>query len=291
MARFSRFRGEIAFASILAFGQSPVLRDSLATLAVSTDREALQRAAVDIASSGDPGALARLQSLLGTGTFLARLDNLNEPQERLIHVAKVFQALRDHPSPATAAICIALSAEPDFAVIPARLNFLLPALAAVRPMSSAAAGVFRRTNREGYYSLNAPLLSGNGSPRALAVFAEIIADRRVDPPDRVDLARRSIVPHRTDAALLGTVRHLLKTNLDLTVRDAIVEAIFDDQPSRFFGRQGRQPVPPGWESISEPARRHVLALGEMELRRPDLPAQLRLSIQRVRQRLQRRTAP
>ncbi|MBM3786071.1 MAG: hypothetical protein FJW30_17055 [Acidobacteria bacterium] len=229
--------------------------------------------------------MAKLQSLLATEEFLARVDNLNEPQERLVHISKIFQALRENPSPATGALCVALSTEPGFLAIPARLTFLLPALAAVRPMSAPAAAVFHHTSRNGYHTLNAPLLVENGSQRALAVFVEIIGDHRLDALDRVDLAHRSIVSRRTDAALLGTLRTLLDGELEPEVRNAVTESIFDDQPSRFFGRQGRQPSPPGWETVSKTARRLVTVIGQKELRRADTPAHVRKSIRDVLQRL------
>src|SRR2546430_16632737 len=68
------------------------------------------------------------------------------------------------PLPAVLPIfCLALAADPAFLADDDRRIYLLPALAAVRPMSQAAIAAFRQANAEGYYNLNVLLLAKNGS--------------------------------------------------------------------------------------------------------------------------------
>src|SRR5205085_10057267 len=124
----------------------------------------LQAAAVAIAVSGKAADLAELARHLADEAFLTRLDP--EPGG-VTRLAEVFRALAAHPSPATAALCLQVAQSNAFAALPARWNFLLAALAAVRPMSPAAGRLFLNTGRSGLLEVNVPLLAGNATPEAL----------------------------------------------------------------------------------------------------------------------------
>ena len=216
-------------------------------------------------------ALRRLEQDLSSKEYLARLE--------LHQLNSIFRDLRDNPSPATEKLCLSLAGNPEFTALPVRLNFLLPALAAVRPMSERGAALFSRTNENGFYPLNGPLLAANGSARALAVFVRMLSDRRVEAASRVDVIHRSIVPSRTGESLLRTLGSALGGGLEPEIRIAVLESIFEPRPVRFFGRQGNVPHAPAWESATPAARRAAAAIAQHALRENGLPAELKRAME------------
>src|SRR5262245_28620223 len=130
-------------------------------LEASRDGDALEAAAVSLARAEDAAATADLGWFLGRREGLARLDDLGSPSFKTIRLSHVLEKLAQHPSPSTAEICLQLLRSPEFLEDEDRKIFLLPALAAVRPMNEETAEVIRETNAQGYYNLNVRLLPQN----------------------------------------------------------------------------------------------------------------------------------
>jgi hypothetical protein len=246
------------------------------------DAEGLERAAVSTAVSGDPTRLAVLARLLGERSYLARLDPMHDSEIPVVRLARVFRALAEHPSQATASLCVSLGRSPDFTAAPARLNLLLNALAAVRPMSQESADLFRSTNVSGFFEVNAPLLAKNASPRALEILSEMLSDQGVDLMQRVSIAHWALLPTRTDVRVVTMSSGILeKQTLPHEVRIAILESLYDYQPRRWFGLDAAQPAAPSWETSSRATRTALRLLGKAMLRREDLPDELRTAIQKT----------
>jgi len=237
-------------------------------------RSALSALAASLSGWGQQAeaeALQRLERDLTSKEYLARLE--------LHQLDKIFRDLRNNPSPATEKLCLSLAANPEFTAVPVRLNFLLPALAAVRPTSERGAAVFSRTNENGFYPVNGPLLAANGSERALAVFVRMLSDQRVESASRVDVIHRSIIPSRTSEPLLRALGKALGSGLEPEMRIAVLESIFDPRPVRFFGRQGSVPATPAWDSATPAARRAAAAIAQRALRGNGLPAELKRALE------------
>ena len=109
-----------------------------------SDRVAVS--AIALAGSEDPEAIIALTRCLRRPGFLDRLDNTAEPSSEITNLTPVFRALAEHPTEATGRLCESVYADEDFRAIPARINLLLSALAAVRPATAQAADVFRATS-------------------------------------------------------------------------------------------------------------------------------------------------
>jgi hypothetical protein len=229
----------------------------LQTLRTSRDSKQLLDAAIAIVNSRDNLAIAQLADLLATREFLERLDDLTIPSKKTFYVNRLFDAIEKAPSRATEHLCLKLASAPDFVADPVRLNYLLPALGAVIPMSDVSAALFRRTNAEGYVIVNAPVLAGNGSPAALRVFEEMMSDPRFDVDERIDAAHHSIVPNRTHLPLLQSIDRLLGQKIDPEVHAAVLESVFDYQPRAWFGVARNPPSPPDWQSASPETRKFV----------------------------------
>lgn len=275
----------VAIATCL-MAQTTNLSRQVAALDSQRNPARLEAAAVAIAVSGDATAIYKLASHLGQRTFLRRLDPGQPEQSDGEHLLRIFLALADHPNAATEALCIALARNPEFVSVSWRLNLLLNALAAVRPTSAEAATIFRETSDSRYVGVNGPLLARNGSPNALAVLEEIFADESLEADARVDLAHRSLLPVRTNAAVVAMCARLLTRRLDsCRVRLAIAESLFDYQPRAWFGVAMDQPVPPDWKLADEPARAALRSLGNTLLGQPDVPDSLRATIRTTLEKL------
>src|SRR5262245_7909039 len=103
-------------------------------------------AAIELGRSDDPHDLDRLGVYLTRADFLERLDDVDESTAKTAHLKRVLEPLISRPSPETAELCLRLAKDSVFMSDPDRLVFLLRALSAVRPMSEAAAALFRQTN-------------------------------------------------------------------------------------------------------------------------------------------------
>jgi hypothetical protein len=251
----------------------------LAILDRDRDPARLEAAAIRIASSGDAEAVAGLAKRLGDRSCLRRLDPQDSGQS-VVRLGRVFEALAQHPSPAVESLCLTLARDAEFTAVPARLNFLLNALAAVRPMSQPAADVFRTTGRTGYLEVNGPLLSGNASPRALEVLGELLADRSLDTARRVSMAHWALLPARTDPEVVATcARVLAQQGLSREVHAAILESLFDYQPRMWFGVRTEQPRPPSWQSAPPRTRELLESLAAAALARPNLDPPIRQAIE------------
>jgi hypothetical protein len=218
----------------------------LRILESSQDRDEVQASAFALASSGNPAALIVLWRFLPEGEFLARLDDLGNPQLKTSGMGQVLKALERNPSEVTGRICESLARDADFLSDPDRKIFLLPALAAVRPMSGPAEAVFRAANEEGYFNATGPLLVANGSPRALALFEDMIADSSKRPVDRVDMLHHAVLAHRTEGPVVAVCLRLLARGLEPEVEAGVVETLYDYQEKRWFGPARGAPVPLPW---------------------------------------------
>lgn len=254
--------------------------EHLKVLESSEDRAALVEAAIALASSGNANAVAELGRFLRRGEFLARLDDLTDPHLKTRHLSAVMRSLENQPSTAVSEVCLTLADESEFLADQDRMIYLLPALAAVRPMSAEAAAVFRRTNAEGFFSANAPLLAENGSPRALELFEAMIEDASVEPEDRVDALRTSILSRRTEVPILESSKRLLSSGLEEEVMFAVIETLFDFRSKEWFGPAVGAPTPPPWEGASDDALALLLRLADQAKARGALPAGLREAIDR-----------
>jgi hypothetical protein len=271
----------VAFATCLAVPPTKVSKQ-VAALATQRDPSRLEAAAVAVARSGDVEAIHKLATHLGTRSFLRRLDPGKGDESDIDRLLHVFAALTEHPNAATEALCISLAHNAEFVSLPERLNPLLNALGAVRPTSQEGVAIFRETSHSDYFGVNGPVLARNASPRALAVLEELMSDQSIDSEDRVDVAHRSLLPVRTNPAVVEMCARLTASTLvESRVRMAIVETLFDYQARRWFGVAMNQPVPPPWSSATEAGRNALTSLGKQLLSQPDVPANLRAQIQKT----------
>ena len=256
-------------------------KDDLRILETATVRDSVAAAAKRVAASGDAGALARLGTLLSEPAFLARLDDTTNPQLAYSNLNHVFSALAMHPSRATESVCLRVMSATVFQVRSERFFLALPALAAVKPMSAASASLISKSNAEGYFGSNGPLLAANGSPRAIALLQAMFADRSHRIADRIDMSREALVPHRTALATVRLVDTLTRRpDLEQELVVALAECLYDYRPNEWYGKRRVLPAAPSWKDATTEARREAAKLGRKLLSsRKDLPEPLRANIE------------
>lgn len=284
-------RGRLSYALLMGFllacagaGEAggSARKADLRTLEASTVRDSIAAAAIRVAASGDAAALERLGKLLAEPAFLARLDDTADTHQADYNLGRVFSALAKHPSRATESVCLHVLTTPAFQAGSDRILFALPALAAVRPMSAEGAGIFSRTNAEGFYNGNGLLLAANGSPRAMALLDTMLADRSKRLVDRIDISREALVPHRTDLATVRLVGSLTdRADLEPELAMALAECLYEYHPE-WYGKRRGFPVVPPWKDAKAEARREAARLGEHLLAgHADWPENLRQAIKAV----------
>ena len=220
-------------------------------------------------------SLAKLGTFLRRGEFLARLDDLADPRQKTRHLRAALSVLVDRPGPASARLCLGLAQDPVFLSDDDRKPLLLEPLARTRPMSQATAALFSKTNGEGYFAFNAPLLVANGSQRALGLFEVMMADKAAAVERRVDSLHVSLVPNRTRRAVLMMARSLLRRDLEEPVATAAIESVFGFD-GRWFGTH--PPSHPAWRNARASALHAVLDLAAQARQRPGLRGDLRQAI-------------
>jgi hypothetical protein len=244
-------------------------------LAASTDQMKLEVAATELASADDPAALDALGKFLHDPGFLARLDNLDDPGTKTMHLAPVLMALIQHASPEIVPLCLGLVNDPAFLADPDRKIYLLQALSAVTPMSEQTADVFRQANLEGYFASCAALLARNSSPVALALFVAMMLDKEVEVETRVDLLHVSIIPIRNRIPIMEAVGRLASKNPEEEVRNAAIESIFDFKTT---WRRGHPEPPPAWRLSSTEDLKYLVNLGAYVKKHFTLPQPLQQAI-------------
>lgn len=276
--------GLLAASIAMAFGGG---KPTSPRLGVSLQRTDLAHAAVRIAGGRDTAALRSLADSLAAAPFLARLDDTANPQTATLNVREVFLALEGNPSAASERLCLKALASPAFAGNPSRPTHALAALAAVKPMSAAAESVFAASNVQGHYNSNGPLLAANGSPRAIGLLESMFADRGQALEDRIDLARRSIVPHRTRLSILQGVERLIeRKDVEPGLAIALAECVFEYKPTVWYGKRRAPPEAPSWDAAPPDSRRAAKSLGDRLLAsRHKLPDSLRAAIKSTLSRL------
>lgn len=230
-------------------------------LAAEADRETLAGSAMALASAGQAEAAEALGRFLTTADFWGRLDDPHDPDLKLTNLASVLGAMAKHPTHVNEPLALALLADESFLADLDRVAFVLPMLAATRPMSQTAAALFRKTNQEGYRNSNGPLLMANGSPQALAIFVEMVADRKVPEEDRIDMILWSVPAHRGTPGVLDALAPLWEQQLEPEVEKTLLETLFDYQGDDWYGVARFPPVPPPWSEVDTNVLGQFLDLG------------------------------
>jgi hypothetical protein len=246
-----------------------------AVLTEAQDSGAVVASAITLAASEDRNAVIALARTMRLPGFLARLEGSEESTtESVTNLADVFIALTEHANDSTGRLCELIYGEESFRELPARMNPLLYALGAVKPVTPRAVEIFRETSASGYAQVNGPLLLKNGEPPALEVFAEIITGDWVEAYVKVDILHRALLPVRDRLPIVQMCIRLLAGKLEETVRAGLVETLYDYRSKDWFGPAMYPPKPPDWSQAPDASLEMLIRLGERLLGEPLPPGPL-----------------
>jgi hypothetical protein len=243
--------------------------DASRVLATSRDRRELKNAALLLASSDSPADLEILGRYLASGEFLARLDGPEEYQGSTssLRLSRVMETLAENRIPSADGVLSGLIGAPSFQGHVLRMILLVRSLAVVRPSPPEAVRYW-----DGKSAPGSPLaqdvveaLCVNQSDPALELLERKFADPGHASNLKVFWMRKLILPRRNDLPLLSSCERMVTKSLAPDLRPALVEALFDYQPSKWY-RGCEPPKPPPRTAASEPGKRIFRKIGEDALR-------------------------
>ncbi len=244
--------------------------DASHVLETSRERRELKNAALLMASSDAPADHEVLGRYLVSGEFLARLDGPEEYQGSTasLRLSRVMETLAENRIPAADAVLLGLIAAPSFQGHVLRMILLVRSLAVVRPSPPDAVRYW-----DGKSAPGSPLaqdvveaLCVNQSDPVLELLERKFADPGHASNLKVFWMRKLILPRRNDLPLLSSCERMMTKSLAPDLRPALVEALFDYQPSKWY-RGDDPPKPPPRAKASPEARKVLERIGRYALKR------------------------
>jgi hypothetical protein len=242
--------------------------DASHLLATSRDRRELKNAAVLLASSDLPADHEILGRYLSSGEFLGRLDDPEayEGSTASLRLSRVMEMLEENRMPSTDGVLLGLIAAPEYQGHVLRMILLVRALREVRPSPPEAVRYW-----DGKSVPGSPLaqdvvsaLCVNQSEPALALLERKFADPGHASSLKVFWMRKLILPRRNDLPLLLACERMVAKSLPPDLRPALVEALFDYQPSKWY-RGDDPPKPPPRSGVSDASRKVLERIGRYAL--------------------------
>jgi hypothetical protein len=242
--------------------------DASHALATSRDRRELKNAALLLASSDSPADLEVLGRYLASAEFLSRLDGPEEYQGSTssLRLSRVMETIEENRIPSADAVLLGLIAAPSFQGHVLRMILLVRALAVVRPSPPEAVRYW-----DGKSAPGSPLaqdvveaLCVNQSGPALELLERKFADPGHAATRKIFWMRELILPRRNDLPLLSSCERMVTGSLPPELRPALVEALFDYLPSKWY-RGDDPPVPPPRAGASPEARKVLERIGRYAL--------------------------
>jgi hypothetical protein len=229
----------------------------------SKDPQLLMKTAVEFASSQDPADRSCVARFLGSEPFLYRLDTPEEylAPPRQLRLARVLHTLMENPSPPAKQVLVQLTREGGFLALEQRQLLLIQALVVVRPAPADAVSFWDRNSQldSPYLTVTICALADNGTPNALALLEQKMADPGIEPGLKVSWMRRPILIHRNEAPMLESCGRILAGSMSGELRPLLVEALFDYQSGWY---RSNPPAPPSLSALNQQARDLLRRIGQ-----------------------------
>ncbi len=245
------------------------LPDRVRILQNSQNPEELEKVAESLASSSNENDLRSLESSFSNKGFLVRLDPSQGQGLEISRFRKVLLVLGRNPNPYSTKVLLAMSEDDQIRKEVDRVDVLLEAAAALKPLPAERIPLFRAFG-EDYFLLKLKLLVDNGSPLAIGELEQEILTKPSEVEDEsvVSLMHRSFVPHRTDESLIRMAEDLLQESISSELRTGLFESFFDFQSRHWYGPVRVPPEPADFNAASTTALRELLKLADMAKNAP-----------------------
>jgi hypothetical protein len=246
--------------------------------------KALMKAAVEKAKSQHAADQDQLLADLSRADFLEQLDSedayLGPPTE--LRLARVMKTLMENSSPDAKRVLVGLTQNAHFISFEPRQELLIRALVSVRPAPAEAVGYWSNHSEPDapFLHLTIAALCDNGTPNALDLLAERMADPAYEDEDKISWMRDPVLRHRNERPLLEKCATWLKATLAEPLRRYLVEALFDYQAGWYVSCN--PPSPPPRYELTDEARVILREIADYALRRVELEESTRLAVESVR---------
>ena len=257
---------------------SPEDREALQS---STDAREIKRAAMGLAKSRLSSDHQLLAGHLATASLVMRLDPPGSATGSYQHLrlARVMRGLMENSQPSAQEAILRLTDAEVFNDSFPRIQILIRALTVLRPSPPPASQYWDKYSKPGspvaYDVIEA--LCINQSLPALALLENKCTDPRFTPNEKQIWMRESMLVRRYDEPLIGSCERILHGPMEITLKDLLVEVLFDYRPEEWF-IECAPPKPPELAVASDPAREVLFRIGEYALASLELPERLRLRV-------------
>lgn len=252
-------------------------------LSTSSDAGVLTRAGQELAAGKDAAGFDALRAALQDAKFLDTIDPpAKPPASRLgMNLWKILRTLSDNKAKEARGVIESLTQAPTFQKHITRVDLLLEATEPLRPPGASVVSYWK--SYSGPNDAHAPVLQriliSNGSPEALALFGEMMANPGFPASRRVNWLHAGVPAKRNDANAVGMVVKLVSDrNVTPDVRLAAVECIFDwnDEWVKIHGPGFARP--PARAQANRAAREQVRGVAKAAKAWLEVPAALQAKI-------------
>ncbi len=237
-----------------------------------TDPRKLMLRARELARSPDAADQNSLRTALLSPAVLDRLDSQEDYEHaghRRLRLSRVLSELVATSGPGAGATLRALLTSRHFVDEPIREVYLLEFSAGLRPPPPELLAFWEaeRDPDEGLPALVFDAVITNGSPKAIAVAEQMLADPRYDEEERVFWIRTTVLERRDDLVLLHGCTRMMARGVSLRLRIALAEVLFDYRPDEWHPI-GLTHQPPDRARLGIQSRRQLELLGRLALELP-----------------------
>jgi hypothetical protein len=234
----------------------------------SGEASELLTAAIKLASSDSAGDHEALGKELRSSAFLARLDDKEKYTGSIadLRLTRLLDTLAANRTPSVDKVLLSLAQDSVFQAHPLRMILVVRALSSIRPSPLEAIHYWDSRSEP-----DSPLLLDiieaictNQSPPALELLDKKMAGVGYAVSERIFWMRKLILPRRNDAPLLAACERMLMASLPESLRPALVEVLFDYQPSKWY-RGDDPPKPPPRSEMAPEARKILERIGRFSL--------------------------
>jgi hypothetical protein len=257
--------------------------------------EELERQALDLASDPAPSSWARLVEMLSDDAFLKSLDSESrhaaQTQLRTRRIVAAIAAT-DATEARKALVYLQLGKNHWYSRNPRRVDWLIEASAGIKRPSPRLLeylnGLLEKSNSAG---LVVRTLLAMGTPESVALVEKRIYaqhERVGDSDPNWDLSDvDAMAYHRNHPAVVAAARRIVASpDLAPAFANAVVIAMFDDNPWAEMHCVGRVPKPPKRRFASTEVLREILAIGDLAEKRPGFDRIAGFSLDMGRPRIQ-----
>jgi hypothetical protein len=235
----------------------------------------------------------QLGRALQDARFLAKLHAPRDAQAIRCGLRPILRELGGNPTPAAREQFQALLTARVFTRDADRVDSLIRASGQFRPPTERLVRFWRAHARpqDGFVNLTTMALVENGGAQAIALFEQLLGDPRHDAGARRSWMISDVMPHRNDLLLLQAARRLLGRPAALSpkLREALVEALFDYRPEKWFTPNGG-PSPPPLAKATPAAHEELKKIAAMALKLP-LDTRLSAAVKRALAEIDSRNLP